>query len=99
MRRTKANTVFAHDLHTGRLVAAGVNRHDIRDVNRAFFFQDAALVILGWLGMTLDHTEALQHNTSLLGLIQVQDAKYPRPLALFLAGDHFNEVAFTNALH
>src|SRR5665213_2729229 len=72
-----------------RLIALGVGDRDIRDVDRAFLFDDAAGLAGGLLGMALHHVHALHHDAVLVA----QHAQHLTRPALVAASDDDDAVA------
>src|SRR5258708_37824109 len=77
------------DTDTGRLVAAGIDVRDVRDVEHGFLLDDASGLAHGGTGMALDHVHALDEDAHVLR----QDAQHLAGLALVLACDDDDLVA------
>src|SRR4051794_27105144 len=82
--------------HARRLVRLRVDQHDLRDVDRQLFFDDAALrQLLSRLGVALDAADTLDDDAVAID----QDLEDLAARALVLARDHDDVVVFAQALH
>src|SRR5262249_39338439 len=88
-------TVSEHlDLHAGALLRLRIDRHHVRDVDRAVLLDDAALRVLlaaTRLQVALDLREALDHH-AVAGHLE-----HLALLALLLTGDDDDEVVLLDA--
>src|SRR5208282_3305454 len=80
--------------HAGMLAAAGTDNHHVRNVDWAFFFDDAALDVFPRIRprVALDDRSMLDHYCVFLRV----DRKHAPRLAGVFAGDDFHVVAFAD---